>query len=164
MLSFTTSLSASLFFFVFKDSCSGDSNEGKFLSSLCCFCIYHYFPDLFSGLEICWMSFCLSVWQKWGWWREWGHWLSNVNRYWWCTLLVVEQQLSILQHQSEALVSLTLCMEQHPRILQGFKLQRDDILLGPARPHAEPVDQTAAAIKVGHVRSFGTRKTKISRD
>lgn len=76
---------------------------------------------------------------------------------------MVEQQPSFLQHQSEAVVSLSLCMEQHPRILQGFKLQRDDLLPHQAQPHTQPVDQAAAAIKAGHIRGYGTRKSRWKR-
>lgn len=46
-------------------------------------------------------------------------------------------------------------MEQRPGIPQGFKLQRDDFLPRRARPHAQSVDQAAAAIKAGHIMSCG---------
>lgn len=71
------------------------------------------------------------------------------------TLLVVEQQASFLQHQGEAVLPVSLCMEQRPGIPQGFKLQRDDFLPRRARPHAQSVDQAAAAIKAGHIMSCG---------
>lgn len=79
------------------------------------------------------------------------------------TLLMVEQQPSLLQHQSEAGISLSLCMKQRPRIRQGFELQRDDLHPRPARPHAASVEQAAAAVKVGHVRSYRMTKTHINR-
>lgn len=71
------------------------------------------------------------------------------------TLLVVEQQASFLQHQGEAVLPVSLCMEQRPGIPQGFKLQRDHFLPRRARPHAQSVDQAAAAIKAGHIMSCG---------
>lgn len=77
------------------------------------------------------------------------------------TLLVVEQQASFLQHQGEAVVAMSLRVEQGPRILQGFKLQRDDLLPRRARPHTQPVDQAAAAIKAGHIRSCKIGKKNI---
>lgn len=68
---------------------------------------------------------------------------------------MVEQQASFLQHQGEAVLPVSLCMEQRPGIPQGFKLQQDDFLPRRARPHAQSVDQAAAAIKAGHILSCG---------
>lgn len=68
---------------------------------------------------------------------------------------MVEQQASFLQHQGEAVLPVSLCMEQRPGIPQGFKLQQDHFLPRRARPHAQSVDQAAAAIKAGHILSCG---------
>lgn len=69
---------------------------------------------------------------------------------------MVKQQASFLQHQGEAVPPLSLCVQQRPGVLQGFKLQRHNLLSRRARPHVQPVDQTAAAIKAGHILSWET--------
>lgn len=66
---------------------------------------------------------------------------------------MVEQQASLLQHQGEAVLPVSLCVEQRPRVPQGLKLERDDLLPRRARPHTQSVDQAAAAIKAGHIMS-----------
>lgn len=66
---------------------------------------------------------------------------------------MVEQQTTLLQHQGEAVVPDSLCMQHRPGILQGFELEGDDLLPRRARPHAQSVDQAATAIKAGHIMS-----------
>lgn len=69
-----------------------------------------------------------------------------------CTFSEEQEKLPFLQLQGEAVPTPSLCIKQYPRVLQGFKFQRDALPGHLPQPGTQPVEKAAAAIEAQHVR------------
>lgn len=68
-----------------------------------------------------------------------------------CTFAEEQEELSFLQLKGEAVLAVSLCVQQYPRVPQGFKFQRDALQRHLSRPGTQPEEEAAAAVEAHHV-------------
>lgn len=75
-----------------------------------------------------------------------------------CTFAEEKEELSFLQLKGEAVLAMSLCVKQYPRVPQGFKFQRDALQRHLSRPGTQPEEKAAAAVEAHHVGIWGSEK------